>query len=285
MTEVSAFGFFDYREFLKEYFENKKKWNPQFSHRLFARQAGLGSPSYLLMVIKGERNLSLRSLKQFVDGLKLANHERQYFETLVLYGQTKDLQEKSVLFSELLRLRSGRSGLHDLERDRFEFLSKWYVVATYVLAGVDGFTAEPSWVVHRLRKKITVSQAREALEILKRLELIHERDGTWVQSNGAISVKDDTRAMAVAQYHDSMIKLAYEALKQLPSDQRELNGATVSIPAHALPELKEKIRAFRKEINAWASSFEDSNQVFQMNVQLFPLSEAIAVEKPEELTQ
>jgi uncharacterized protein (TIGR02147 family) len=81
--------------------------------------------------------------------------------------------------------------------------------------------------------------------------------------------------MAVAQYHEALIKLAYEALKKMPIEAREMAGATISLPANRLGELKEKIRAFRKDLNSWASEFQDSDQVFQLNIQLFPLSEAL----------
>lgn len=267
--------FLDYREYLRAYFDAKKAMNPHFSHRVFAREAGLGSQSYLSMVIERKRNLSMRSLPKFIDGLKLAGRERSDFETLVRYDQCDDLEEKSRLFSELLKQRSNRSELFDLERERFEFLSQWHAVAIYVLVGLQGFQYDPEWISRALGRKITSAQAREALSLLSRLGLIVESEGVWRQVLGAITVKDNTRAMAVARYHEAHLRLAFEALKKLPIEQREMAGATISIPASHLDELKEKIRAFRRELNTWSSSFQDSNQVFQVNLQLFPLSEQI----------
>lgn len=267
--------FFDYREYLRAYFDAKKAMSPHFSHRVFAREAGLGSQSYLSMVIERKRNLSMKSLPKFIDGLKLVGRERSDFETLVRYDQCDDLEEKSRLFSELLKLRADRSELFDLERERFEFLSQWHAVAIYVLVGLQGFQHDPEWVSRTLGRKITSAQAKDALALLNRLGLIVENEGVWRQVLGAITVKDNTRAMAVARYHEAHVRLAFEALKKLPLEQREMAGATISIPASHLDELKEKIRAFRRELNTWSSSFQDSDQVFQVNLQLFPLSEQI----------
>jgi uncharacterized protein (TIGR02147 family) len=66
--------------------------------------------------------------------------------------------------------------------------------------------------------------------------------------------------------------LAFDALKNKSQSEREMNGATLAIPKEKLPELKEKIRAFRKEINQLTSSYEGSEEVYQLNIQLFPLT-------------
>lgn len=279
---VRAQDYFDYRDYLRDVFAQRKAKDPRLSHRQFARQAGLGSPSYFLMVIGRKRNLTPSSARKFADALKLAGRERTYFETLVAYNQADTLDEKSGRFSELLKLRARAKRLHPLERERFEFLSQWHAVAIYVLVGLPSFRDDAAWIAKRLLSRISPAQARDALSLLSRLSLIEKTEGGWKQTHGPISVADDTRAMAVARYHESMIKLAYEALKKTPIDGREMAGATISIPAHRLPELKEKIRSFRKDLNSWASEFADSDRLFQLNVQLFPLSDETPQTSPEE---
>ena len=279
MNQVSIFNYSDYRKFLADYYSEKKKGNPNYSHRVFARSAGLSSPSHLLMIIKGERNLSIKTVQKFSEGLNLNPKEQRFFEFLVLYQQSEDLQSKAKYFSEIMMLKISSKRLHVLEREKFNFLSKWYVVAIYVLVDLVNFSEDPVWIAKRLRNKITPKEAREALETLEKLSMIKKVNDRYVQSAGAITVSDDTKSVAVYNYHKDMLQLASESLKECGLHEREMNGATISIPKDKLPEIKEKIRAFRKEINKITSSYHSPDEIYQLNIQLFPLSDALRVKK------
>lgn len=272
-TQTSIYGYSDYRQYLADFYSAKKSVNPGYSHRVFAKQAGLSSPSHLLMIIKGERNLSIKTIEKFAEGMHLSSKEKRYFELMVMFNQTNDLQMKAKYFSEIMVLKMSSKKLHKLEKEKFDFLSKWYVVAVYVLVDLKNFKSDPQWISKRLGNTITAVQAKEALDNLTKLEMIAtDGEGSFKQTSGAITVPDDTRSVAVFNYHQSMIRLAAEALRNTPQNLREMNGATITIPKEKLPEIKEKIRAFRKEINQLASSYENSDEVFQLNIQLFPLT-------------
>lgn len=270
---TDIFQYNDYRQYLSDYYANKKLKNSSYSHRVFANQAGLSSPSHLLMIIKGERNLSLKTIPKFAEGLNLSAKEKRFFELLVLYNQAEDLQTKAGYFGEIMSIKAKLAGLHKLEKERFSFLSKWYAVAIYVLIDLKNFNPDPIVIAKRLGGKVSVPQIKETLETLLNLNLIviDPKKG-FKQAQGAVTVADDTKSMAVFEYHQSMIRLAAEALRRHTNSEREINGATIAIPKSKLPEIKEKIRAFRKEINLLASSYENPEDVFQLNIQLFPLT-------------
>ncbi len=270
---TDIFQYNDYRQYLSDYYANKKLKNSSYSHRVFANQAGLSSPSHLLMIIKGERNLSLKTIPKFAEGLNLSAKEKRFFELLVLYNQAEDLQTKAGYFGEIMSIKAKLAGLHKLEKERFSFLSKWYAVAIYVLIDLKNFNPEPAVIAKRLGGKVSVPQIKETLETLLNLNLIVTDPAKgFKQAQGAVTVADDTKSMAVFEYHQSMIRLAAEALRRHTNSEREINGATIAIPKSKLPEIKEKIRAFRKEINQLASSYENPEDVFQLNIQLFPLT-------------
>ncbi|MCB0411745.1 MAG: TIGR02147 family protein [Bdellovibrionales bacterium] len=274
-VQSDIFEYSDYRQYLADYYSNKKMTNPNYSHRVFARQAGLSSPSHLLMIIKGSRNLSLKTIPKFAEGLKLNAKQKKYFELLVHYNQTDDLPMKAKFFSEIMNLKGSLKALHDLEKEKFEFLSKWYMVAIYVLIDLKDFRADPAWIAKRLSNHITPAQADDAIKHLEKLGLIEpDPHHGFRQLQGAVTVADDTRSMAVFNYHESMIRLASESLRKSRQEEREMNGVTIAVPLNRLPEIKEKIRAFRKEINRLASSYENADEVYQLNVQFFPLTKS-----------
>lgn len=270
---VRIFDYNDYRDFLKDFYESRKAENPGYSHRVFAQRAGLSSPSHLGMIIKGQRNLSVKTIPKFCNGLGLSKKEREFFETLVLYNQEADLTVKARYFSQLLQMKGALKTLNSLQREKFDFLAKWYVVAIYVLVGTESFREDYDWMAKKLRGKISAYDAKSAFKTLIKLGMVKKSEGQWEQANGATSVDDDTRAVAVFNHHKSMIRLGYEALAELENDQREVNSVTISLPADQLEVIKNKIREFRKEINKLASEMEGAEDVYQMNIQFFPLTD------------
>lgn len=271
---VRIFDYNDYRGFLKDFYQWKKSGNPGYSHRVFAQRAGLSSPSHLGMIIKGERNLTSKTIHKFALGLGLKNNEREFFETLVHYNQESDLSQKAMHFTKMLQIKGTLNTLSPLQKEKFDFLAKWYVVALYVLIGTEDFKDDTDWIVKRLKNKVSSYDIKSAFKTLLKLNLIEKSNsGQWEQSVGALSVDDDTKTLAVYNHHKSMIELGYEALKSLDNKDREVNAVTISIPVDKLEVFKTKIREFRKEINQLASEMENSDEVYQLNIQFFPLTE------------
>src|SRR4051794_28723575 len=68
---VDVFAYQDYRQFLKDYYVERRKRDRKFSIRFFARRAGLRSQNYLKVVMDGRRSLTSRNMPKFVRGLGL----------------------------------------------------------------------------------------------------------------------------------------------------------------------------------------------------------------------
>src|SRR5476649_3094617 len=90
----NLFDYFDYREYLQDYYLFHKKRNSAYSYRLFARKAKLGSPNYLKLVVDGKRRITDRTLFQFARGLGLNRDEEKYFRELVMYQEVADRSEE-----------------------------------------------------------------------------------------------------------------------------------------------------------------------------------------------
>ena len=115
-TQTNIYGYSDYRQYLADFYSAKKSVNSGYSHRVFAKQAGLSSPSHLLMIIKGERNLSIKTIEKFAEGMRLSAKEKRYFELMVRFNQADDLQMKAKYFSDIMALKMSSKKLQARER-------------------------------------------------------------------------------------------------------------------------------------------------------------------------
>lgn len=267
--------YWDYRQFLTDFYKYKKHSKREYSYKMFCLKAEISSPSHFKMILDGSRNLTANALPKYLKGISFeTGSEEEFFIKLVNYNQERDVEKKSEFFEELLSLKS-KKGLCPLEFYQFDFLANWYNVAIYVMMDLQDFKSDVDWISKRLKKKISKEHILSSLNTLTKLGLIKKDDsGNFIQSNGALSTPDELRTLAIRHYHRDMLNLAMNSLDEDDLKLREFNGATLPITKGNLPLMKDKIRQFRKEMNELASNFDSKDEIYQLNIQFFPLTKS-----------
>ena len=89
------FTYLDYRTYLEDYFAHRKKRDPGFSLRTFAKspELSLASSSFISAVIKGRKNLSQHLRLRFGMALGLDKAEMEYFQCLIQFNQSRTADE------------------------------------------------------------------------------------------------------------------------------------------------------------------------------------------------
>ena len=268
----SVFGYLDFRAFLRDWFDAKKTKNPRFSHRMFARKADQKSPSALLAVIEGKRNLTPQSSDGFVKALALDGDESAFFLALVRMQCAEDADTRDQALAQVRATRRFRDARR-LEGGALEYLARWYYPAVRELATCAQFRDDAAWISSMLRPPITEAQASEALRVLLELGLIARgADGKVRAAETSLVTPHEVAGLAARQYHLAMIERARESLS-FPSKDRHLLGVTVAVPADMLPALKRELDRFQERVlELCDSATEPRGVVLQLNLQLFPLS-------------
>lgn len=270
---INLFGYLDYRKYLKELYEEKKKTTQYFSFRYFAKAAGFASPNYLKLVMDGKRNLSQEGIRKFCKGLKLNKVEQDFFENLVHMNQSKTDEEKNFYYQ---RMSSSKKYIETkrLEKDQYEYFSKWYYVAVRELVALPDFKEEPEWISAKLGHQITPKEAAHAVDLLIKLNLLkHDESGKLVQVDSSITTGPEVESLAVANFHREMLKKAAESIEKTDPELRDISSLTIPVSEETLKEVKKKIQAFRRELHAFLAEQKQYDAVYQFNFQLFNLSE------------
>jgi uncharacterized protein (TIGR02147 family) len=267
------FQYLDYRKFLADWFAAKKKANPRFSHRAFARRAGQRSPSLLHHVIEGERNLTTSTTEAFCRAMGLNREECSFFGWLVELARAKSPEKRNQAWKRLSSARRFREARR-LEGEGFRYLSHWYYPAIRELANRPDFQDDPEWIARTLRPKITVRQARTALEALLSMHLLVKReDGSVVPAEASVVTPHEVAGLAVYNYHQAMLTRASDALAAVHSDERHYGAVTVAVPGTLVSQLKQEIADFQERILDLCDSAQNpAERVYQLNLHLFPLS-------------
>jgi uncharacterized protein (TIGR02147 family) len=271
----------DHRSFLTHWFAYKKAVNPRFSHRVFARLAGVKSSSLLLLVMQGKRNLSPPVVTGVCKAMGLDAEEEEYFAALVELDAASDPDDKSRIFARVSGMRRFQAARR-IEGEGFRYLSVWYLPAIRELALLDAFVADPDWIASALRPPIRPEQAAEGLALLQSMGLLAPDAGGRLRPvDQSVVTPHEVAGLAVRNYHLGMLARATEAIGSFSSAERHLGAVTVAVPAAMVPRLKREIAAFQEHVLDMAEAHAAEGElVVQVNLQLFPLSGTFARSTP-----
>jgi uncharacterized protein (TIGR02147 family) len=266
------FEYTDFRCFLKEYYLEKKRTTGFFTYRYFAAIAGFASPVFLKLVMDKKSNLSEKSISCLSAAMQLNAAESNYFETLVRFNQSKSFEKKKILFENL------RSQCHDysvkvLDSDQYDFYQKWFNAALRELLPNYKGGRDAKTIGSLLCPPVSPREIKKAIALLKTIGLLSENeDGSFSQTSKLISTGSEIESMAVRDLHLQMSKLATASLEKVPKEARDISGLTLGVSSVSFESIKKELEAFRSRIMALVAQDRNVDQVYRLNLQLFPLS-------------
>ena len=270
----NLFDYFDYREYLHDYYLFHKHKNSAYSYRLFARKAKLGSPNYLKLVVDGKRRITDRTLFQFARGLGLSRDEEKYFRELVMYQEVSDPDSKELHLRALLKYQEKQRTPALLRPDKIKFLLDWHHAVIRELVCTKDFKEDPVWIAKRLNNRITETQAKESIELMLRLHILQRTaEGRLEQREPLLTSADEVPSHVIRSLHRTYLRKAINSIFSVPMDRRELSGLVVAVPNARVKELKEEIKEFRKKLNRKYGLDKDADEAYFVGLYLFPFTQ------------
>ena len=262
--------YLDYRDFLKDFYTDKKNRSPFFSYRVFATKVGLDT-SYLAKVIMKKRHIATKSIPKVAEYCGLKGRDAECFETLVNFGKAKTESQSRIYFEKLLAMKEAPS--RTLLEKQYEYYTKWYYSAIRSVIEYFDFKGDYGLLGKQLNPAIGAREAKKAIRLLESLGLISKDEtGRYCQTDAAITTGTQWNSAAINAFQEDTIALAREALSRHPKNTRDISTITMAINAGQFEEIRERIREFRASLIKYVNEDTDPNQVFHMNIQLVPLT-------------
>lgn len=272
METVYDFG--DYRSFLKNHVTLMKQANPHWSIGGWARKMDVSSTATITNILNGKRRPGKSLQSKFVDYFKFDTQEESYFLDLVRLDKVMDDPRLSVALMEKLKKKNPYGVFHKLDDDVFDAISKWQYYAIREMVALPDFMECPKWIRARLKYPLTHPEIKETLATLERLELIaRDTDGVLRVSHKIIKTTEDVASEGIKRFHEQMIEFGKLSLRETPVELRDISARTLNIKTKDLPLLKQMIREFRDNVSELFEDAKQSDETYQLNVQLFPLTE------------
>lgn len=233
---------------LQQEYNIRKKKNPSYSLRAFAKMLGVDQSS-LSKFFKGERAFSHETIKHALGKLALDDFTKLQIE--------EDIKNRE---SEYLVP----------EEEVIKLLSHWKYWAILEFLKIDN-TGNSQFMADRLG--LSEKEVEASLEDLINQDFISYHDGiykllkpnnNWISNQRTSDARKDFQKM--------LLQLSLDALKEVPIEYREHGSLTVAIDKKRLPEIKDKIRSFQKDLGKMVQRKGDLNEVYQLTISFFPIT-------------
>ncbi|MAF91947.1 MAG: hypothetical protein CL674_11820 [Bdellovibrionaceae bacterium] len=258
-----------YLDILNNEWKSRRQMNPAYSLRAFAKDLGVAA-SGLSSILNGKQGISEKMARKISSGLGLNAKEEEVFVSLVNAKFHRSEKKKLEAQKKIGERQRQAASFTSLSEDSFRLIADWYHFAILNVMTLDAFDGTKEFISEELgldRGIIT-----EGIERLLRVGLVNEEFGKFsLKERKNITTTHDVASNALRNSHLQRMKLAANSLQKDPIDERDITFISMGIDKKKLPQAKEMITKFRRELAEFLESGE-KNAVYNLNVQLIPLS-------------
>ena len=260
----------DYYSLIKDFYEDQKRTS-YFSWREFAKLAGFSSPTYLRLVSEGKSKLSRVSMNRMISAMGLVGFEVDYFKALVNFCNAKDDESKKPYWKEMRRIALEYK-VRVVDKEAVEYFDGWKNQVVRELAPMMP-GATPGQIAKTCCNEITAAEVSKSLEFLTKAGFLKKgADGSYRQTEKNVAASKEGMAYAVHAMQHKMLQLADESIERFEPQERSVSSVTFTVNRECYERIVQEIDSFRRKIAAMPSEIEKADQIYHLNMQLFPLT-------------
>ena len=261
----------DFRMYMRDFYEDRKL-RSAFSWREFSKNAGFSSPSYMKVVCDGKSKLSRIGVERTGAAMGLTGFEMDYFRAMVKFGQAETEEKKKAAYEEMLSIAKTYN-VRTLEGDLFQYYDSWRNPVLRELAPIMP-GATPGEMAKMCYPEVSAAEVRDSLDFLTKSGLLKRENGNFVQSETSVKGSTDATRLALRGMHREMSKLATPAL-ELPKEIRNFSGVTMGLSRESFGKIEKVLNECRRQVIDIAAEEKNIEQVYRLNLQLFPLTKNV----------
>jgi len=261
------FEYLEYRDLLKDLFEERKASNPQYSYRRMGEALGLDAGN-LFRILERKAHLPARCQSRALEHLGLAGRSAEYFVLLVAYARERNGKARQEILESALALRDVVR--RHVAENELAYFREWWMAALRSLLEVTGGRAVPRELGAMLNPPIPAKEVADGLE----LGLVGKASsGRLVLTDAHLTAgTGPEKVEAVRCYQRQILSLAAESLERFPPASRDMSTLTLTVDEEAFAEVGEILRECRRQIQKRVEAVREPRRVMQLAMAFFPVS-------------
>lgn len=253
---MSDYGKRAFKNVLESEFKKRKKNNPSYSLRAFARDLGT-SHVRLSSIFAGDINVSREFIEKLLPNLSLGPFTTKRLLSF-FPSKKKQAQKETVSFEEL---KTSRDQMPD----------EWFYDVICTMPALKDFRSDPDWIAKRLG--VSKQNAEDAIEYLIKTGKLEYKDSGKLStlSRGGAYHPGQIPVAALRKLKHQHIRIADNAVDDYPSEDACIVSAVLPASRDKLPEAKKMIVEFLGNLSTFLA-IGDADEVYMTAVQLVPMT-------------
>jgi uncharacterized protein (TIGR02147 family) len=254
------------RKLLQTEFDKRHKRNSSYTMRAFSLQLGI-IPQELYPFMKGKRNFSKKKIDRILENIS---------DTIQIKDKIKEVRTDKDIAFNIFKPKFETSELRS--KEEAEILEKWEYYAIYTCFDLDNFEMTAMNIADYLG--LSIDDTNSYLNVLERHEHIERIGSKYKKVGEYLSTAKDIPTSSIREHHRQYMEKAIWAMDNVPTEQRLVSGIKFCTSKKKVKQAQEMIDDFRLFMAEFLSS-EEKEEVFSLNIQLFPVSERVDSEKSD----
>ena len=265
------FEYDDYRIFLRDFFNSKKRENKYFSQRSFTKKAGFSAHNFCTLVVAGKRNMSAGSIQKILKSIGLRGKSASFFENLVFLNQAKTISEKEHYFKKIRKIGKN-TDFYQLNQGQFFYYEKWYYPVIRELMVYSSWEDNYSKLANMVRPSITPLEAKEAVELLLDTGMVKKlSNGSYALSHTFVTSENVPVYIKKKSRRDVLLK-GVEAVENVEPSEKYAAYSTVTMSKKLYNEVRDLLDDVRQKILSRVADDDSPDEVYEVVLQAFPVS-------------
>lgn len=255
----------DFLEVVKADFAKRCERQTAYSLRSHAQFLGV-SPATLSLYLAKKIELSPKIFNIISSKLELSPEHIAHYKDLVINNKQKKLL-----------VNYNNDGHSSLEMDEFSFISDWYHYAILEIFSLKNHKEDPAWIAEKLGIS-DVEKVELAIERLIKLNLLQKnKEGKMENVDRFTSILDyNYSSNAMRERQKQILNLSKEKIDAVAITERDHSGLTMAIDTKLMPEIKDKIKKFRRSLGNYIGKNSISRDaIYEIQISFFPLTDSI----------
>ncbi len=270
----------DFRKYILDFYHEKKE-TQNLSWRAFAEKASIKSPIFLKLVCDGKSGLAEDTAMRIAEAMDLTSYELDFFLLLAKFNQAKRDDIRNLVFADMMEIAKVHK-VNVLGAGLYDYFANWVNAVIRELAPAIK-NPSPEKIALASFPEITAESARDSLSFLIKNGFLKKRGNRYRQTSKSLSTgRISIVAPSVRSFHRQMGELALNTLDKVPVAERNFSTITLGITEKTYQKILKELAYFRRKIIALATNEDETERVYELNLQLFPLTKKLSKEKKNE---
>lgn len=273
----NVYDYDDALKYIQDFYNYRKRMDPDFSYGVWAGEAGFKSRSYIRLVSLGERTISDQFVEHFSMACEFNLEQKKHFFLISQYSNAKNNVVKKI-FKDSVHQNLEACEVVISPEDYAAILKKPLNLTVHVMVGFKDveMTLEKLSVLLNLDSE-TVLESLTALQECQLIEcyVTSQNQKAWRSYLKPFKFKDQPQSKHLEQYHYQNLKEAQQKSLESNENQR-FRAITMSVDPNQFEEITNDIEDFLRKLKSKYNSDKIVNhQLFKFNLQTYPLTKKV----------